>query len=508
MSLSTTPLHSARAALSPTATLAYLDSDQLLWPCHPLPHSISSIHRLLRAMLPFTILAIFVLSLTSFTLPTQSAPTHNWAGADSFFLYAMSDTDRVAHLSAMHDAGMKVVRIFISGVGRGAKGSSATDVPDLEPETVGVYNDTILERVDQLLYEAVSYGIKLDMSATPLHCHMLSPIAGALVSLSHFQRSFLFAATLSGCAVPCMIAMHSAAGRRTPTTTRSTHSTHAPLTQNQPATCAVYTPLTLPSPVFTVPPPLQYRFPDGTGNGTCNAQKNDVHAFYQNASIEAEFDNRLLHMITHRNPLLGNRTWGELDEAIFTFAPQNEAQSFIPSRDWQWACRRAQTMRPYVVPGILLSTNGATVDDSLQEELFKCDELDVMAVHNYGGGETVAANYSQTAVALANQYNKRVYVEEFGSQGDNETRAAGLAAQIDGIMSAHIPWMFWELVKGSDPTNDFELWTDSLAWTVLTNRSLTAAADTEGAFAWPELFGNQTGASKEGGEAKARTEVD
>ena len=216
-----------------------------------------------------------------------------------------------------------------------------------------------------------------------------------------------------------------------------------------------------------------------------------MHTFYQNASIEAEFDNRLLHIVTHRNPLLGNRTWGELDDAIFTFAAQNEAQSFLSSRDWDWGCRRAKTMRPYVVPGILMSTNGAVVEDSLQEALFQCDELDVMAVHNYGGGEKFAANYSQTARRLADQYNKRVYVEEFGALGNNETRAAGLAAQIDGIMSAHIPWMFWELVKGSDPGNDYELWTDSMAWAVAMNRSLTAAADSEGAFAWPELFGNE-----------------
>jgi len=149
-------------------------------------------------------------------------------------------------------------------------------------------------------------------------------------------------------------------------------------------------------------------------------------------------------------------------------------------------------MRPYVVPGILLSTNGAGPEDSLQEELFKCPELDVMAIHNYYGDEAFAANYSRAARQLADQYGKRVYVEEFGSLGNNETRAAGLAAQIDGIMSAHIPWMFWELVKGSDPANDYELWTtDSVSWAVLTNRSMTAEADTDGAFAWPELFGDE-----------------
>ena len=147
----------------PTATL--IDLINLL----PLPSIMShSINRSLSAMAsrsPLLAILFFFLSLALSTLPVHSAPPkHNWGGCDSYFLYAMSEPDRIAHLSAMHDAGMKVVRIFVTGVGKGSKGSSATDVPDLEPETVGVYDDTILEKIDQLLYEAVSYGVKLDMS--------------------------------------------------------------------------------------------------------------------------------------------------------------------------------------------------------------------------------------------------------------------------------------------------------------------------------------------------------
>ena len=348
-------------------------------------------------------------SLSSFS---PSAPAaRNWGGADSFFLFSLSQADRVAHLQAMQAAQMKVVRIFISAVGNGAKGSSSTNTPDLEPDTVGVYDDTILRRIDQLMVEAVQYGIKLDISMHDRY---------ALGCWS--QDAYYF----------------------------------------------------------------KYRFPSGFPG--CNAQKNDVHSFYQNASIEAEFDNRLLHIVTHRNALMGNRTWGQIPEAIFTFAPQNEAQSFIPSRDWDWACRRAKAMKPHLAPGVLLSTNGATVADSLQEPLFTCPELDLMAVHNYGGGEAVAQNYSMAARALAEKHGKRVYVEEFGAQGDNSTKAAGLRAQISGMLAAHIPFMFWELVKTEPRTQDYEVWTDSEAWVVLGNMSRAAAMDTEGAFAWPELY--------------------
>ena len=357
-------------------------------------------------------LILVLLPLSSLASPSRSlaAPAlRNWAGADSFFLFALSEADRIAHLSAMRNASMKVVRIFISAVGNGAKGSSSTATPDLEPVTVGVYNDTILHRIDQLMVEAVQYGVKLDISMHDRY------------ALGCWSEDAYY-----------------------------------------------YT----------------YKFPSGFPN--CNAQRNDVHQFYQNTSIEAAFDARLLHIVQHRNPYMGNRTWGQIPEAIFTFAAQNEAQSFIPSRDWNWACRRAATMRPHVNASILLSTNGAVVADSLQVELFKCPLLDVMAVHNYGGGEAVAANYSRVARQLADTYGKRVYVEEFGALGNGSVKAAGIGAQIDGMMANHIPWMFWELLKPGG--EDYETWTDGEAWTAIANRSVAAGKDMQGAFAWPELY--------------------
>jgi len=39
-----------------------------------------------------------------------------------------------------------------------------TPVPDVEPDTVGVYNDTILERLDDLMQEASVRGIKLTVA--------------------------------------------------------------------------------------------------------------------------------------------------------------------------------------------------------------------------------------------------------------------------------------------------------------------------------------------------------
>ncbi|KIJ64683.1 glycoside hydrolase family 5 protein [Hydnomerulius pinastri MD-312] len=89
------------------------------------------------------------------------AAANDFAGANSYFLYAMSSSDRAAVLDAMQSANMKLLRIFITQVAAGAKGSSATAVNDLETVAVGQYDDTILGMIDTLAIEAHSRDIKL-----------------------------------------------------------------------------------------------------------------------------------------------------------------------------------------------------------------------------------------------------------------------------------------------------------------------------------------------------------
>ena len=51
-----------------------------------------------------------------------------------------------------------VLRIFITQIQQGTKGSSATAVNDLETVAVGTYDDTILDQIDGLLAEAHARG--------------------------------------------------------------------------------------------------------------------------------------------------------------------------------------------------------------------------------------------------------------------------------------------------------------------------------------------------------------
>jgi len=356
-------------------------------------------------------LSLLFLSLCLLSQPASSG--RNFAGADSFFLYALSSADRLRHLSAMSEAQVKVLRIFITGVGKGSKGTSAQDVADVEPKTLGVWDDTVLSLVDRLMLESAWYGIKLDISMHDRY------------SLGCWAKDAYF---------------------------------------------------------------YEYHFPDGTGQ-SCNAQKNDARQFYMNETIEKVFDNRLIHLLEHKNPFFNDRPWGQLSEAVFTFAAENESQGYIPVKDFEWACRRAVTMKAHMGRGVLVSINGATVDDSLQPAYFACPQIDLVGVHNYASGNSreFARNYSAFAVAAAKQSGKRTYVEEFGATGPDGQKAAGLAAQMAGMLDAHISFMPWEILDCHPPLNDNEFFNGTLTWNQFLTFAQRTTNDVDAPFDFPEL---------------------
>ncbi|KAH7097923.1 glycoside hydrolase family 5 protein [Auriculariales sp. MPI-PUGE-AT-0066] len=85
----------------------------------------------------------------------------SFAGTNSYYIAALPQNERLALLQSMKNADMKVLRTFVQGVSAGAKNSSNGDLPDLEPNAIGEYDDTILNAIDQLMVEAHDYGIKL-----------------------------------------------------------------------------------------------------------------------------------------------------------------------------------------------------------------------------------------------------------------------------------------------------------------------------------------------------------
>ena len=82
-------------------------------------------------------------------------------GANSYYLYALPEADRLAVLNALQSAGMSVIRVFITHIYPNNKGSGNPEIPDLEPTQLGQYDDTILEKIDALMYECSQRNIKL-----------------------------------------------------------------------------------------------------------------------------------------------------------------------------------------------------------------------------------------------------------------------------------------------------------------------------------------------------------
>jgi mannan endo-1,4-beta-mannosidase len=66
--------------------------------------------------------------------------------------------DRLSVLDAIQAANLKVLRLFISETFADFKRTGSVYMPDIEPETVGIYDDTQLEAIDQLMIEAQERG--------------------------------------------------------------------------------------------------------------------------------------------------------------------------------------------------------------------------------------------------------------------------------------------------------------------------------------------------------------
>lgn len=119
-------------------------------------------------------------STSSFVSPTPSSSTNTssstasiaiglssktmWGGANSYFIYALSRSDQSSILTSLVAANIKIIRIYISLVVPGQKKSSSIFIPDVEPVTLGVFDDTILKSIDNFLKLAHDNSIKVIIS--------------------------------------------------------------------------------------------------------------------------------------------------------------------------------------------------------------------------------------------------------------------------------------------------------------------------------------------------------
>jgi hypothetical protein len=69
-----------------------------------------------------------------------------------------TSADRIAVLDAIKAAKLKTLRLFISFTPANNKATGSVNMPDIEPNQVGTYDDTQLRAIDQLMIESRERG--------------------------------------------------------------------------------------------------------------------------------------------------------------------------------------------------------------------------------------------------------------------------------------------------------------------------------------------------------------
>ncbi|KAJ3239479.1 ATP-binding cassette sub- A member 5 [Chytriomyces hyalinus] len=87
-----------------------------------------------------------------------------YAGVNCYFIYSLTRGSQIEILSALQQAGVKTVRIFITSFNSGGKGTDAVGSSDLELYSPGTYDDSVLGQIDELMPLLVQYGIRLSIA--------------------------------------------------------------------------------------------------------------------------------------------------------------------------------------------------------------------------------------------------------------------------------------------------------------------------------------------------------
>ncbi|OCH85897.1 glycoside hydrolase family 5 protein [Obba rivulosa] len=197
----------------------------------------------------------------------------------------------------------------------------------------------------------------------------------------------------------------------------------------------------------------------------------DSSTFYTDSSAIADFDDRLAHILNFQSPNFGV-PWYQLSDAIFALEPENEAQGHMDQVAPDWWCDRANFLRSIIGSwGIQISTGGGTdLPTSTQSQFFSCDNLQIIAIHDYNIDPSYVASGVDAAKPSALSSGKRLIYEEFGAEGDS--KQSDIQAVTNTLISTGVPWMYWEISKPGAGSSNYEIWTDEPSWGTLQAQSL------------------------------------
>ncbi|SCZ93756.1 BZ3500_MvSof-1268-A1-R1_Chr6-3g08865 [Microbotryum saponariae] len=332
-----------------------------------------------------------------------------WYGASSYYLYSIAVADRIAILDTLQKNGFKVVRIFIAYVGANNKGSNNREVQDRKFRSLMEYHGSLLDRSSPRRSAPTTTRLLAMIDQLMLECKARG--LKLLISMSdRYQLGFW--------------------------------GTDAYATQL-----------------------------DIVKAGSSGVQKvADASAFYTSAWASTALDNRITHILNHKNALMGNQSWANLDEVIYAFEAQNEPMGHMALASPTWVCDRSATIKKLLPSGSSIqvsSGGGITTQASLGGWATSCASIDIISVHDYGTNAQATANALKAAKA-ANP-DKTVMMGEWGVAGGQ--KASTIAAFVSAFKSAGLPWMYWEIVKPGQGPADFEVWTNEGAWGALVGAS-------------------------------------
>lgn len=108
--------------------------------------------------------------------------------------------------------------------------------------------------------------------------------------------------------------------------------------------------------------------------GTTDASLNNVTSWYLNPDAIHDFDNRIEHVLTHKNELLPNSPqWKDLSDYIFAFNIENEAEGHLNNNIApvpEWWCDRSKFMRGIMGNSKVLISTGTHFPPVLQLSSF------------------------------------------------------------------------------------------------------------------------------------------
>ncbi|KAL5361128.1 glycoside hydrolase superfamily [Aspergillus floccosus] len=87
-----------------------------------------------------------------------------FAGSNLYYAAGLTSSQQDTLFTGLQSAGVKVLRVWLDGQSSAQKGTQLSPFPSLERDSPGNWDDTVLNRLDDVMYKAHQYGIKLLIS--------------------------------------------------------------------------------------------------------------------------------------------------------------------------------------------------------------------------------------------------------------------------------------------------------------------------------------------------------